>query len=43
MVTLFDWFIQNPLAAAVVVFGGAAIVVILYTYIVDYLMVVNGG
>jgi hypothetical protein len=33
---IFQWFTQNPLAAAVVFFGGAMVAVVLYTYVYDY-------
>ena len=35
---LLYWLAQNRLGAAAFVFGGAAIAVMVYTYIVDYRM-----
>jgi len=35
---LLYWLADHRLAAAAVLFGGAAVAVILYTYVVDYRM-----
>ena len=41
MLAVLDWFIQNRLAAAAFVFGAAALGVILYTYVADYVMLID--
>lgn len=36
--SLYHWFAQNPFTATAVFFGGAIVVVMLYTYVYDYRM-----
>jgi hypothetical protein len=33
---LFHWFTQNPFTGASVIYGGAVVAVVLYTYVYDY-------
>jgi hypothetical protein len=33
---LFHWFTQNPFTVASVIYGGAVVAVVLYTYVYDY-------
>lgn len=35
---LFPWFTHSPLSAAAILFGGAMVAVLLYTYVYDYRM-----
>ena len=37
------WFSLHPLSAAALVFGGASLAVVLYTYVHDYRMLANEG
>jgi hypothetical protein len=39
--TMYLWLIYNPLTAAALFFGGAALAVILYTFVHDYHMLGN--
>jgi hypothetical protein len=39
--TVLPWFSHHPLFSAAFVFGGAALAVVLYTYVRDYKMLTN--
>jgi hypothetical protein len=43
LVTLLPWFSHHPLSSVAFFFGGAALAVVLYTYIHDYKMLTNRG
>ncbi|HET7058935.1 MAG TPA: hypothetical protein VFI05_09385 [Nitrospiraceae bacterium] len=36
MQQFLHWLVENRLAAAALLFGGAAVAVMVYTYVVDY-------
>jgi len=38
---VFPWLTHNPLSAAAILFGGATVVVLLYTYVYDYRMLTH--
>lgn len=40
---VFDWLKINPSVAASVMFGGAIVAVVIYTYVHDYRLVAKRG
>jgi hypothetical protein len=40
---MFPWFTHNPMSAAAILFGGAMVAVLLYTYVYDYRMLTDRG
>ena len=43
MQLMFPWFAQNPLSVAALLFGGALLAVLLYTFVCDYRMLTKRG
>jgi hypothetical protein len=41
--TLVQWFTANPFSGAAFVFGGAVVIVTVYTYLYDYEMLPDRG
>lgn len=41
--TMVPWFTHNSLSAAAILFGGAMIAVLLYTYVYDYRKLTERG
>lgn len=40
---MFPWFTHNPMSAAAILFGGAMVAVLLYTYVYDHRMLTDRG
>ncbi len=40
---MFPWLTHNPMSAVAILFGGAMVAVLLYTYVYDYRMLTDRG